>query len=352
MTPIAPHIEAFLRDRLPRQRGASQHTCETYAYALKLLFEYASTRFKVRPCQLALEQIDAPLIMDFLVMLESQRANCPSTRNARLVAIKSFMAFIEHRAPAFLEQCRQIRAIPAKKTVVPLVQHLNREEIQALLDAPDPATRAGLRDRAMLHLCFAAGLRVSELVALPLASLSLHADPSLRVLGKGRRERTLPLWKQTAADLRSWLAVRDAQAGVTELFINARGLPITRSGFECILAKHVSTAATKCPSLAAKRISPHVLRHSCALMILQATGDLRKVALWLGHADIQTTQMYLRIDPTEKLAALADVIPPSLRPGRFKAPDALIAMLRPTGICSANNPRNPRFGDGAQSNCA
>ena len=330
MTPIAPHITAFLRDRLPQQRGASQHTCDTYSYAFKLLFEYASVRFKVSPCQLALEQIDAPLILDFLEMLESRRANRPSTRNARLVAIKSFMAFMEHRVPSLLEQCRQIRAIPPKKTTVPLVQHLNRAEVQALLDAPDLATRAGLRDRAMLHLCFVAGLRVSELVTLPLASLSLHADPSLRVTGKGRRERTLPLWKETAADLRKWLAVRDAQAGVRELFVNAQGLPMTRSGFECILAKHVTEAAKRCPSIASKRISPHVLRHSCALMILQATGDLRKVALWLGHADIQTTEMYLRIDPTEKLDALAAVVPPMLRPGRFKAPDALIAMLRPT----------------------
>ena len=330
MTPIAPHIEAFLRERLPRQRGASQHTCETYAFAFKLLFEYASTRFKVLPSQLALEQIDAPLILDFLAMLESERANCASTRNARLVAIKSFMAFVEYRAPGHLEQCRQIRAIPPKKTVIPLVQHLNREEVQALLNAPNLTTRTGLRDRAMLHLCFAAGLRVSELVSLPQTSVSLHAEPNVRITGKGRRERTLPLWKETAADLCRWLAVRNAQAGVGEFFINTRGLPMTRSGFEWILDKNVTIAERQCPSLAAKRISPHSLRHSCALMILQSTGDLRKVALWLGHADIQTTEMYLRADATEKLDALAAVVPPKLRSGRFKAPDALIAMLRPT----------------------
>jgi integrase/recombinase XerD len=329
MTPIAPHITAFLRDRLPLQRGASEHTCDAYAYAFKLLFEYASARFKVSPSRLVLEQIDAPLVLDFLEMLESHRVNRPSTRNARLVAIKSFMTFMEHRVPSLLEQCRQIRAIPPKKTMRPLVKHLNRAEVEALLDAPDLGTRSGLRDRAMLHLCFAAGLRVSELVTLPSASLSLHADPSLRVTGKGRRERTLPLWKETAADLRKWLAVREAQPGASEFFVNAHGLPMTRSGFEFILAKHATRAAEQCPSIASKRLSPHVLRHSCALMILQATGDLRKVALWLGHADMQTTEMYLRIDPTEKLEALAAVIPPSLRSGRFKAPDALIAMLRP-----------------------
>ncbi len=329
MTPIAPHITTFLRERLPRQRGASEHTCEAYAYAFKLLFEYASARFKVPPSRLSLEQLDATLIMDFLDALESDRGNSPSTRNARLVAIKSFMAFLEHHLPAFLEQCRQIRAIPPKRTDIPLVNHLCRDEIQALLNAPDLATRSGIRDRAMLHLCYAAGLRVSELVTLPLAALTLHPSPSIRVTGKGRRERTLPLWKQTAADLRAWLAVRGERPGVVELFVNARGLPMTRSGFECVLAKHATTAAMRCPSLSTKRISPHVLRHSCALMILQATGDLRKVALWLGHADIQTTEMYLRVDPKDKLDALAAVVPPTLRPGRFRVPDALIALLQP-----------------------
>lgn len=329
MTPIAPHISAFLSEWLPRQRGASPHTCDSYAYTFKLLFEYASQRFKVPPCRLVLEQIDAPLIMAFLEDLEVKRNNRPSTRNARLVAIKSFTAFVEHRLPALLEQCRQIRAIPPKKTNTPLVNHLDRAQIEALLNAPNLATRSGLRDRAMLHLCFAAGLRVSELVTLPLTALSLHADPSVRVTGKGRRERTLPLWKQTAADLRAWLAERVAQPGVAEVFVNARGLPMTRSGFECVLSKHATTAAAQCSSLTTKRISPHVLRHSCALTILQATGDLRKVALWLGHADMQTTEMYLRIDPSEKLAAMAGVVPLALRSGRFKAPDALIAMLKP-----------------------
>jgi integrase/recombinase XerD len=330
MTPIAPHISAFLRERLPIQRGASQHTCDTYAHAFKLLFEYAGKRFNCSPSRLTLEQIDSSLVMSFLDSLESTRGNSVSTRNARLVAIKSFMTFVENRLPAFLEQSRQIRAIGPKKTIVRLVTHLTRDEIQALLNAPDLTSRGGIRDRAMMHLCFAAGLRVSELVTLPLERLSLHPDPCLRVLGKGRRERALPLWKQTAADVRAWLNVRMAQPSVRELFVNARGSPMTRSGFEDVLAKHTATATGRCPSLKLKRIHPHVLRHSCALMILQATGDIRKVALWLGHADIQTTQMYLRVDPTEKLDALASVVPIALRAGRFKAPDALIALLRST----------------------
>jgi integrase/recombinase XerD len=328
MTPIAPHISAFLRERLPQQRGASEQTCETYAYAFKLLFQFASVRFKVAPSQLHLEQLDAPLVADFLDWLETTRGNGTNTRNARLVAIKSFMAFLEHHLPSFLEQSRQIRAIPPKKSSVPLVNHLSREEIEALLDAPDLTTRGGIRDRAMMHLCFAAGLRVSELVSLPMTALTLHANPSIRVTGKGRRERALPLWKQTASDLRKWIAVRTSQPAVDELFVNAHGQSMTRSGFETVLAKHVSSATARCPSLAAKRISPHVLRHSCALMILKATGDLRRVALWLGHADIQTTERYLRVDPSEKLDALSSITPPNLRQGRFKVPDALIAMLK------------------------
>ena len=327
MTPIAPYISACLRDRLPRQRGASPQTCATYAYAFKLLFQYASARFQVPPSQLGLEQLDAPLVLAFLDWLETTRGNGPSTRNARLVAVKACMACLEYDLPACLEQSRQVQAIPRKKTTVPLVNHLTRAEIQALLEAPEVSTRSGLRDRAMLHLCFAAALRVSELVTLPLAALTLHPAPSLRVTGKGRRERTLPLWTQTASDLRAWLAVRAPRPGVTELFLNARGLPMTRSGFATVLAKHRATAAARCPSLAPKRLSPHVLRHSCALMILQATGDLRRVALWLGHADIQTTERYLRVDPSEKLEALTAVVPPALKPGRFTAPDALMAML-------------------------
>lgn len=213
-----------------------------------------------------------------------------------------------------------------KKADSRLVRHLSAEEIQILLDAPQPVHWAGIRDRAMLHLCFAAGLRVSELTGLRLEDLSLHPHPAIVVRGKGRRERCLPLWKQTAAALRAWLAVRGA-VPVPEFFVNARGGPLTRSGFEYVLEKHVRIASKRCPSLMTKRISPHVLRHSCALTILQATKDLRKVSLWLGHASMQTTEIYTRADPSIKLEALDAVTPPSLRSGRFLASDKLIASL-------------------------
>ena len=326
MTPIAPHISAFLRERLPHQRGASAHTCTSYAYSFQLLFEFASRRFGVTPSALALEQIDALLVMDFLAALETERRNSPTTRNARLAAIKSFMHFVEYRVPALLEQIRQVLAIPTKKTDQPLIQHLSVTEMETILNVPDMQTRSGLRDRAMLHVCFAAGLRVAELLTLPLTALTWQPTPTIHIQGKGRRHRALPLWQQTAEDVRAWLAVRGVVA-VPELFVSAQGRAMTRMGFTYLLRKYVQRAAPACPSLHGKHVSPHVLRHTCAMMIYQATGDLRKVSLWLGHADMQATEVYVRADPTEKLDAIEAVIPPSLRRGQFTVPDRLIAIL-------------------------
>jgi site-specific recombinase XerD len=327
VTPLAPHLTAYLRERLPLQKGASEQTCETYAYAFQLLLTFASTRCKVSPSRLMLEHLDSPLILAFLEHLESKRGNSARTRNARLAAIRSFMHFIEYRVPSAIEQVRRILSIPAKRTTIPVVPHLSTVEMRALLDAPDLSTRAGIRDRAMLHLCFAAGLRASELVTLPLAAVSLHPRPTVRVMGKGRRERVLPLWKETVADLRAWLRVRGDAPGVPELFTNARGQPMTRAGLAYVLRSHARTAAAGQPTMSRKRISPHVLRHTCALTILQATGDLRKVSLWLGHADMQTTMVYLRADPTEKIATVSAVAPMPSGRFRLRAPDKLLASL-------------------------
>jgi len=326
MTPMAPHITAFFEQRLPIERGASDNTRDSYAYAFQLLLTFTSKRLKVGPSQLALEQIDAPLVVDFLNDLETTRGNGPSSRNIRMAAIKSFMHFLEYRVPSAMEQIRRILAIPAKKTESRLVRHLTVEEIQAILDAPDPTGWSGIRDRAMLHLCYAGGLRVSELIGLCLDDLKLQSQPNVLVHGKGRRERCLPLWKTTTTALRAWLAVR-GRVPVLEVFVSRRGEPLTRSGFDYILHKHVETARRHCPSLANKRVSPHVLRHTCALTVLQATKDLRKVSLWLGHAHMQTTEMYTRADPSVKLEALESMMPPKLRSGRFKATDKLIASL-------------------------
>lgn len=329
MTPIAPHITSYLRERLPLQRGASQNTCDSYAHTFRLLFEFASVHLKVTPSKINLEQIDAQMVMDFLAYLESVRNNGARTRNARLAAIKSFMRFVEHRVPSVLEQSLRILAIPTKKSDTALTKYLRVEEMQALLNAPDIRTRMGIRDRAMLHAGFAAGLRVSELTGLLLRDVTLQPVPTIRVIGKGRKERALPLWKQAAVDLRAWLAVR-GDLLTPELFVNAHGQAMTRAGFAYLLHKHVKTAAACCPSLCDKPISPHVLRHSCAMVLYQSTGDLRKVSLWLGHAHMQTTEIYLRADPVEKIRAIEGVTPPQLKHGRFTVPDKLIASLQHT----------------------
>jgi integrase/recombinase XerD len=330
MTPIAPLITRFLREHMPRERGYSAHTCETYAHAFRLLFLFASERLRTPPSQLCLEQLDAALVLDFLTNLERARGNGAASRNARLAAIKTFMRYVEFQVPSVLAQVRQIHAIPEKRHDQRVVRHLTMPEIRAILNAPNVTTRLGIRDRAMLHLCFAGGLRVSELIGLALSNLSLQGTPSIRVVGKGRRERCLPLWKETARAVRAWLAVR-GQVTMPELFVNGAGNAMTRAGFEYILHKHTRAAAACCPTLKDRSVSPHQLRHSCAVVMLQATRDIRKVALWLGHADIRTTEIYLRVDPSEKLEAIETVLPPALRRGRFKAPDALIASLQSQG---------------------
>lgn len=328
MTPIAPHVAAYLRERLPNERKASPHTSDTYAYAFQLLFQFASDRLGCSPAALQLEHLDATLVLAFLEHLQTRRSNSPSTRNARLAAIKSFMHFLEYRVPSALEQLRRVLAIPFQKTDIPLVQHLTQAEMQAILDAPNPSTRDGVRDRAMLHLAFTGGLRVSELVGLKVGDATFREGYiDIRVMGKGRKQRVLTLWKTVARSLRAWLSIR-GEASAPELFLNARAQPLTRSGFKHILEKHVPVATQKCPSLKAKRVSPHVCRHTCALNTLRATGDIRKVALWLGHESIQSTEVYLRVDPSEKREMLEAVLPPNLKPGSFRPADKLIASFR------------------------
>jgi site-specific recombinase XerD len=288
--------------------------------------EFAARRFKAAPSALKLEQLDAELISAFLKDLEEGRRNSAETRNTRLAAIRSFFRFLEHRKPAALEQIRRVLAIPFKRTTSRLVPYLAQTEVQALLDTPDPTTRHGIRDRAMLHLAVCNGLRVSELTGLCTADVALPSK-TIRVQGKGRRERLLPLWKATAAALRAWLVVRGTVA-VPELFVNARGRPLSRWGVAYILRRHAQSASRRCLSLLTNRVSPHVLRHTCAMVVLQSTHDIRKVSLWLGHANLATTEVYTRADPTEKLEAIEAILPPHLRKGSFKPSDRLIALLK------------------------
>jgi len=280
MTDIAPHITSFLHQRLEIERAASQHTRDTYAYAFQLLFDFASKKLGVRPSALQLEQLNAPLVLEFLEDLQTSRGNQAQTRNIRLTAIKSFMHFVEYRVPSALEQIKRIAAIPNKKTTIRLVNHLTPEQSQILLDVPDPTTRLGIRDRTMLHVAVTAGLRVSELVGLRLDEVSFQPHyVDLHVRGKGRKNRILSLWKTVADSVRAWLAVR-GPAHVPELFLNAQGKQMTRAGFEYLLRKYVVTARDRCPSLRDKRISPHVLRHY--LPFLTMSSDIEQVSRSIG----------------------------------------------------------------------
>lgn len=339
MIPLAPHLTAFLSHHLPSQRGASSHTCDTYAYSFQLLVIFASERLRVPPSSLTLEHLDAPLVMAFLEYLEEVRHNSPDTRNVRLAAVRSFFRFVEYRHPAVLDQIRSILAIPFKQSSQRLVPYLVNEAVQALLDAPNPHTRTGIRDQVMLHLTIAAGLRVSELIGLRLDDVILQ-PPSILIRGKGRKERVLPLWKETTTALRAWLVVR-GEVAIPELFVNARGQAMSRWGFAHVLQKHVAIASQNCPSLQTKRVSPHVLRHTCAMITLQATHDIRKVALWLGHSRTETTERYTRADPTEKMEALSAIMPPNLRRGEFQPSDKLIALLKSESLCGSKKALGP-----------
>ncbi len=241
MTPIAPHITAFLRERL-----TAEHTRATYAYAFQLLFAFASRRLGVAPSDLQIEHLDAPLVLAFLDHLQHERGNGPRTRNARLAAMRAFMRFLEHRVPAALDQIRRVLAIPVHRADTRLVTHLSTADSRAVLDAPDPASRLGIRDRAMLYVGLTGGLRASELVGLRLDDVRFDGRyVELRVRGKGRKERALLLWKELGDALRAWLAIR-GPAAVPELFLNARGRNRTRAGFAHVVRKHIATARPLC----------------------------------------------------------------------------------------------------------
>lgn len=327
MTALAPHLSAYLLEHLPRDRGASRHTIDSYAYGFQLLICFAAKRLRVRPSEIQVEQLGAELILDFLDHIESDRANTPRTRNARLAAFKSFFRYLEYRAPACLDIALQVQAIPSKRIEQPLVDYLTRAELQALLDAPDRRTASGVRDRAMLHLAYAGGLRVSELTGLRLDDVSQPAMDTIHVLGKGRRERVLPLWKETQTVLKDWLRIRPSGKD-SAVFLNARGEAMSRHGFASRLAAHLKTAQRSAPTLAQKRVTPHVLRHTCAIHTLEATGDIRRVALWLGHSSVLSTEIYLRVDPAEKLDILDAGAAPQIKKGTFTGvSDRLLAML-------------------------
>jgi integrase/recombinase XerD len=323
---LAPLIESFFTKRLVAERRASSHTVAAYRDTFRLLLRFAHARCRRAPSDLVLDDLDAPLVLAFLADLEKARKNAPRTRNVRLAAIRSFFAYLALEAPEYSHHVQRVLAIPSKRFVRRQVDSIGRAEVDALLAAPDRQTRAGRRDHAIILVLFQTGLRVSELVSLRCADLVLGTGAHVRCCGKGRKERCTPLFKQTARALAAYFRERDGKPDAP-LFTNARGGALSTDGVRHILEKHRRSAAQACPSLARRRVTPHILRHSNAMEMLAAGVDRSVIALWLGHESVVTTQMYLDASMHLKEKALARVAPGRVRHARFRAGDRLLAFL-------------------------
>jgi len=327
--PILPAlIQRFFTERLMRQRNVSSHTIASYRDTFRLLFAFAQTHLHKRPSGLDLSDLDAPFISKFLDDLETNRAASVSTRNLRLTAIRSFFCFTAFEEPAHSAHIQRVLAIPSKRHDQRQVHFLTRLEIDALLAGPDRATWIGRRDHTLLLLAVQTGLRLSELTSLDRDAIILGKGAHVRCLGKGRKERCTPLTAHAIAALQSWLKEPSRREALA-LFPNVHGGRLSSDGVQYLMAKYVRAAREHCPSLNQKRVSPHVLRHSAAMELLQAGVDCSVIALWLGHESVETTQTYLHAHLALKEAALARLKPYDGEPvGRFRPDDQLLAFLK------------------------
>ena len=320
-------LQRYFTQRLVQQRQASSHTIASYRDTFRLLLQFAQRRLHRAPSALALENIDAPLVVEFLNELEKSRDVTARTRNLRLTAIRSFFRYVAFEAPAHAAQIQRLLAMPAKQYPRALVPFLSRQEVDALLAAPDQRTWSGRRDHALILLAVQTGLRLSELTGLHQRDLQFGTGAHVRVIGKGRKERCTPLSKNTRAVLSAW-AKEPQKLPDQPLFPNASGGRLSAHGVQYLLAKHVASATTACPSLKNKRVSPHVLRHTTAMDLLQQGADPCVIALWLGHESPETTQIYLDADLELKQRVLDRVIPLNGKPGRYRPDDKLLAFLK------------------------
>lgn len=320
-------IQDYFTQRLALQRQASPRTIASYRDAFRLLLTYAEEKTGKPPVELQLTDFDAPLIVGFLDHLESERKNSARSRNARLAAIRSFLKYASLRDPASLPVIQRALAIPMKRFDREILGFLSHEEMEALLAVPDLSTWCGQRDHAMLSTFYNTGARVSEITALRVSEATLDRGAAVHLHGKGRKERVVPLWKQTAATLKRWLGQHGSAHPDAPLFPNRAGTPMSRSGVENRLATMVASACARCPTLNGRRISPHTLRHSTAMHLLQSGVDITVIALWLGHENLATTHQYVEADLAMKERALQKLQPPSDRQLRFQASDSLLAFL-------------------------
>jgi integrase/recombinase XerD len=326
LTTLAPTPQAFFTDRLARQRQASPHTVAAYRDALKLLLAFAAQRTGKQPSDLAITDLDAPLTGAFLDHLEQERGNGVRTRNARLAAVHALFRFAALRHPENAAVIQRVLAIPPKRFDRKLVTYLTEPETTALLAAPDTATWTGRRDHALLTLAIQTGLRVSELAALARADIRLGTGAHVNCLGKGRKQRITPLTFTTIAVVSAWLTEHRGLP-TDPLFPTRHGTSMSRDAIERRLTKHAVSAAQSEPTLAEKKISPHVLRHTAAMRLLAAGIDSTVIALWLGHENVATTQIYIHADLALKEQALARTAPLNAVPGRYRPSDTVMAFL-------------------------
>jgi integrase/recombinase XerD len=326
MSLLAPTLQAFFTDRLAAQKHASAHTIAAYRDTIRLLLAFAAQQATKAPSDLDIDDLQAPLIGAFLDHLEHERGNAIRTRNARLAAIRSLFRYAALRHPEHAATIQRVLAIPTKRHDQALVTFLTDPELDALLDAPDQATWIGRRDHYLILLAAQTGLRASELISLTCADLRLGTGAHVTCLGKGRKQRITPLTKQTITVMHAWTRERAGQPD-DPLFATSTGRKLTRDALERRLTKHAAAAAAACPSLAAKTVTPHVLRHTAAMRLLHAGVDTTVIALWLGHEQIQTTRIYLHADLAIKQKALDLTTPPTVKPGRYQPTDRILAFL-------------------------
>jgi site-specific recombinase XerD len=317
--PISRFVQGFFHEYLAAQRGLSSNTILSYRDALKLLLRYVAGRAGTPVDKLAVEDFDEEVVVAFLAHLEADRGNCAQTRNNRLSALRTFFRYVAHQEPMLLGKCQRICAIPNKRTEHKVIEYLEDHEIGALLEQVDQNSRNGARDYALLLFHYNTGARVQEVVDLNVDDLRLDAPCQVKLTGKGRKERVCPLWPETVAALRNYLQQRQPDtARITAVFLNANGQPITRFGIRYIVRRYAAKAEEACPSLKSKKISPHSVRHTTAMHLLQSGNDLSIVKDWMGHADMNTTHAYVEIDIKMKRKALEASQPPQVQAPKKK----------------------------------
>lgn len=320
-------VEGFFARRLIAQRKASPHTVASYRDTFRLLLGFAAKELKRAPSKLTLADLNAPVVASFLDHLEKTRANGARSRNQRLAAIRSFFRYAALEAPEHSALVARALAIPGKRHTRPLIDFLNRPELEALISAPDRATWIGRRDHALLLTALQTGLRLSEITSLQTRDVAFGAGAHVRCIGKGRKERCTPLVKSTAAVLGAWISEQGADPSAF-LFPSARGGRLSADAVQHLVRKHAQSASKTCPSLAGKHVTPHVLRHTAAMELLQAGVDSTMIALWLGHESVETTQIYLDANLAIKEEILAKTRPVQSAPHRYQPDDRLMAFLR------------------------